>query len=566
MELVDGIVAIAPGRVGRFSLPRSAQFRRLEVRFMDDPCSSAAAGRRSPRRLIVLLAAGADGLRRRRRGQPGDVPGRRGRRRRRHQDITQRAARPADDAGPADVQDPEPRRSPRRARPSTSGPAERRPLQQLVQQTQLEVGADGGRHRQQGRHRQGRRGAAASRSRRPRTARTRSTRRSTTDTLKAAGRDGRAGARAGRGAISAPSASTTVVTRTSTSATPRTSRRTTTRTRRPVHARPRRVKVRHILVKNKALADQLYAQLKDDDSQFAALAKKYSKDPGSGAVGGDLRPSITKGQTVPAFDKDGVRIDEGIVSKPGQDAVRLPPDRGHRPGRRRDHQAARRRAQEGDQDAARRRPRRTRRVRRRGSRICKKDLDAEDDVRRGLRSRPTTTPTPTGAATTARGDDRLAERRAGRRGPRFARGTCTVAALVVALGPGEPELVPAAALAQLARRPAVQLAAGAPGWPRRWRRGRRRRSTTRRRCSARPTATRWRWPTSTARRRVPARPLLERAGRRARRRRAARADRAPAPRLPVGSRAGRALDRAAHRRGGLRGRRGGRRATGSGRS
>jgi parvulin-like peptidyl-prolyl isomerase len=58
--------------------------------------------------------------------------------------------------------------------------------------------------------------------------------------------------------------------------------------------------VRHILVNNKKLADQLESQLKGG-ADFAKLAKKYSKDPGSAANGGKL--TVSKGQTVAPFDK-----------------------------------------------------------------------------------------------------------------------------------------------------------------------------------------------------------------------------------------------------------------------
>jgi parvulin-like peptidyl-prolyl isomerase len=71
--------------------------------------------------------------------------------------------------------------------------------------------------------------------------------------------------------------------------------------------------VRHILVQKKALADQLDAQVKRG-ANFAALAKKYSKDPGSASNGGKL--TVTKGQTVPAFDRVAFSLKKGQVSQP----------------------------------------------------------------------------------------------------------------------------------------------------------------------------------------------------------------------------------------------------------
>ena len=51
-------------------------------------------------------------------------------------------------------------------------------------------------------------------------------------------------------------------------------------------ARPQ-VNARHILVKEKALAEDISKQLKEG-ADFAALAKQYSVDPGSGKRGGEL--------------------------------------------------------------------------------------------------------------------------------------------------------------------------------------------------------------------------------------------------------------------------------------
>jgi foldase protein PrsA len=71
--------------------------------------------------------------------------------------------------------------------------------------------------------------------------------------------------------------------------------------------------VRHILVTKNALANQLYQQLKGG-ANFAKLAKKYSKDPGSAQNGGRL--TITRGQTVKEFDKTAFSLKKGQLSPP----------------------------------------------------------------------------------------------------------------------------------------------------------------------------------------------------------------------------------------------------------
>jgi parvulin-like peptidyl-prolyl isomerase len=79
------------------------------------------------------------------------------------------------------------------------------------------------------------------------------------------------------------------------------------------YARPQSRVVRHILVKDKKTADRLYAQLKGG-GDFAALAKKYSQDPGSKVQGGRL--TISRGQTVAQFDRVAFALKTGELSKP----------------------------------------------------------------------------------------------------------------------------------------------------------------------------------------------------------------------------------------------------------
>jgi len=81
------------------------------------------------------------------------------------------------------------------------------------------------------------------------------------------------------------------------------------------YGQPASRQVRHILVKSKGQADSLYAQLvASHERNFAALAKKYSKDPGSAAQGGKL--TVSRGQTVPPFDKVAFSLKTGELSKP----------------------------------------------------------------------------------------------------------------------------------------------------------------------------------------------------------------------------------------------------------
>jgi foldase protein PrsA len=79
------------------------------------------------------------------------------------------------------------------------------------------------------------------------------------------------------------------------------------------YGQPESRDVRHILVPSKSLADSIYAQLKSG-ANFGKLAKRYSKDPGSAAKGGKL--TVSKGQTVPQFDKVAFSLKKGQLSPP----------------------------------------------------------------------------------------------------------------------------------------------------------------------------------------------------------------------------------------------------------
>jgi foldase protein PrsA len=79
-------------------------------------------------------------------------------------------------------------------------------------------------------------------------------------------------------------------------------------------------KVRHILVKQKTLANSIYKQLKSGtDKTWCTLAKKYSQDPSSKDKCGVL--TVTKGETVPVFDKVAFTQKTGVVHAPVYDSA-----------------------------------------------------------------------------------------------------------------------------------------------------------------------------------------------------------------------------------------------------
>ncbi|MDQ3865623.1 MAG: peptidylprolyl isomerase [Actinomycetota bacterium] len=71
--------------------------------------------------------------------------------------------------------------------------------------------------------------------------------------------------------------------------------------------------VRHILVKTKARADELYRRLQEG-ANFAELAKRFSTDTQTAKDGGKF--AVTKGTTAAPFDKAAFSLPTGDISRP----------------------------------------------------------------------------------------------------------------------------------------------------------------------------------------------------------------------------------------------------------
>ena len=73
-------------------------------------------------------------------------------------------------------------------------------------------------------------------------------------------------------------------------------------------------KARHILVEKEAEAKDIIARLKKDAGAFAKLAKEKSKDPGSGARGGDLG-WFDVSRMVPEFGAAVSKLEKGAITQ-----------------------------------------------------------------------------------------------------------------------------------------------------------------------------------------------------------------------------------------------------------
>ena len=74
------------------------------------------------------------------------------------------------------------------------------------------------------------------------------------------------------------------------------------------------IRARHIRVQSKDEAVEVYEKLQHG-GDFAALAKEYSKDPGSKDQGGELG-FFSRGQMVPKFEEAAFKLKKGEVSEP----------------------------------------------------------------------------------------------------------------------------------------------------------------------------------------------------------------------------------------------------------
>ena len=73
------------------------------------------------------------------------------------------------------------------------------------------------------------------------------------------------------------------------------------------------VRCSHILVKDKALADRIYDELRHG-ARFDELARRYSTCP-SKSKGGDLG-FFGEGQMVKEFEREAFRLSYGAISRP----------------------------------------------------------------------------------------------------------------------------------------------------------------------------------------------------------------------------------------------------------
>jgi parvulin-like peptidyl-prolyl isomerase len=81
------------------------------------------------------------------------------------------------------------------------------------------------------------------------------------------------------------------------------------------YERPATRRLRHILVPTRAQADELARKLRAG-ADFAELARRYSIDAETAPAGGVLAGGVTKGQTLPAFDRVAFSLKTNAISAP----------------------------------------------------------------------------------------------------------------------------------------------------------------------------------------------------------------------------------------------------------